>query len=248
MKLQKMLHNHLPQHLNFAMKFGPERCVNTATGPNQSDRARIKMTDAPNSGKVSAFQEIISRADAKARGLKRYYTGLPCKRGHIAERSVSSFGCLICKNQLQKEYSARNPGAVSAANKKHYRANHERMLARAAKYAKQNPEKNRANALKQYRKNPERYVAYSRNRKALKKAADGKHTAKEIAQLYKLQRGICVNCKKSLKSGYHADHIMPLIRGGSNWISNIQLLCPTCNLSKKALDPIEWAQREGRLI
>lgn len=40
----------------------------------------------------------------------------------------------------------------------------------------------------------------------------------------------------------------PLARGGSNWISNIQLLCPRCNTSKKALDPIVWAQREGRLL
>jgi hypothetical protein len=32
--------------------------------------------------------EIISRAEAKARGLTRYFTGKPCKYGHIAERYV----------------------------------------------------------------------------------------------------------------------------------------------------------------
>jgi hypothetical protein len=29
---------------------------------------------------------IISCKEAKARGLKRYFTGKPCKRGHIAEQ------------------------------------------------------------------------------------------------------------------------------------------------------------------
>lgn len=87
-----------------------------------------------------------------------------------------------------------------------------------------------------------------RNRRALKRAAEGKHTAAEIEALYQRQRAKCANCLTSLKPCYHVDHIIPLARGGSNWISNIQLLCPTCNISKSALDPIVWAQREGRLI
>jgi len=43
-----------------------------------------------------AMPEIISRADAKAAGLKRYFTGKPCPRGHIAERYVNSKGCREC--------------------------------------------------------------------------------------------------------------------------------------------------------
>jgi hypothetical protein len=40
--------------------------------------------------------EIITRAEAKTRGLKRYFTGKPCKRGHVVERRVSSSGCPEC--------------------------------------------------------------------------------------------------------------------------------------------------------
>ena len=29
--------------------------------------------------------KIISHAEAKAQGLKRYFTGKPCKHGHVAE-------------------------------------------------------------------------------------------------------------------------------------------------------------------
>ena len=43
--------------------------------------------------------EIISRKEAKEKGLKRYFTGKRCKNGHIAQRLVSSFGCVICENE-----------------------------------------------------------------------------------------------------------------------------------------------------
>jgi hypothetical protein len=42
------------------------------------------------------MHEIISRADAKRRGLKRYLTGQPCPHGHVAERRVSDFACVEC--------------------------------------------------------------------------------------------------------------------------------------------------------
>ena len=40
---------------------------------------------------------IISLAEAKAQGLKRFYTGLPCINGHIAERYVSVKKCVACQ-------------------------------------------------------------------------------------------------------------------------------------------------------
>ena len=33
---------------------------------------------------------------AKAAGRARYFTGKPCKHGHVAERFVSNGGCITC--------------------------------------------------------------------------------------------------------------------------------------------------------
>jgi 5-methylcytosine-specific restriction endonuclease McrA len=91
-------------------------------------------------------------------------------------------------------------------------------------------------------------LANVRRREARKKAADGHHTGTEIKALFKRQGGKCAYCRVMLKPGYHADHIIPISKGGSNWISNIQLTCSDCNHRKWAKDPITWARQIGRLL
>jgi hypothetical protein len=49
--------------------------------------------------------EIITRAEAKALGLKRYFTGVPCKHGHVSYRYVSGPGCLGCVRENLPEIS-----------------------------------------------------------------------------------------------------------------------------------------------
>lgn len=48
--------------------------------------------------------DIISRNEAKLLGLKHYFTGKPCSRGHIEKRWVSSRMCGTCTLLLQKAW------------------------------------------------------------------------------------------------------------------------------------------------
>ena len=52
--------------------------------------------------------EIITCQEARSLGLKRYFTGKPCKHGHICERHVTG-GCMECARQDCRRYYADNP-------------------------------------------------------------------------------------------------------------------------------------------
>jgi len=54
--------------------------------------------------------EIITRDAARARGLKRFFTGVPCKRGHVAERYVVGTGGAMC---IECGRSGRQPRIIS---------------------------------------------------------------------------------------------------------------------------------------
>lgn len=59
---------------------------------------------------------VIRRADALKLGLKHYFTGVPCKYGHVEKRYTASSSCIICDRAKALERS-RQP-EVKAANKK----------------------------------------------------------------------------------------------------------------------------------
>lgn len=79
-----------------------------------------------------------------------------------------------------------------------------------------------------------------RIRRGRKKQAGGTFTAADLELQYKSQRGLCWHCGNSLGDTWHADHLVPLSRGGSNAPENIVISCPQCNLSKGAKLPQEW--------
>lgn len=41
-------------------------------------------------------QKIISRKEAIDQGLSSYFTGKPCKNGHVSERNTLSCACKEC--------------------------------------------------------------------------------------------------------------------------------------------------------
>jgi len=55
---------------------------------------------------MAAKNKIISRKDAIEKGLPSYFTGLPCKYGHIAKRGVSAGNCYQCEYEKGKTLRA----------------------------------------------------------------------------------------------------------------------------------------------
>lgn len=196
------------------------------------------------------YKAIFTRRQARDLGLKRYFTGKPCKGGgHIDYRATVNGDCYECKRGKQairniylgKEYARIKSFVWRRENQK---ASRRHQL----NYRNNNLEKEKIRSRLRYKNNKEKAKIYRSRRRAILRLAEGCYTVHELHDLRKKQKDKCIYCNISIKKSYHADHIMPLARGGSNWISNIQLLCPTCNLRKNDKDPIVFAQENGRLL
>lgn len=104
-------------------------------------------------------------------------------------------------------------------------------------------------------KNIDRHHAWQRrdssHRRATARGADGHYSTEDIVRIFTSQKQRCAYfgfCGRSIKLIYHIDHIVPLAKGGSNWPRNIQLTCPECNFRKNALDPLDFAKKQGALL
>lgn len=79
---------------------------------------------------------IISAREAYDAGKTRYFTGQPCKRGHIAERMVRSGSCTECQRMFEQQYRSKKYAVVKAWKE----ANPEKVAEYAKRYAAKHPE------------------------------------------------------------------------------------------------------------
>ena len=123
--------------------------------------------------------EIISRKEAKAQGLKRYFTGKPCKYGHVAERRVIGGACVDCSRvSMMKHYEENKEGRVEARRKynednkakiaererKYYEENKEKIAEYERKYRKDNKDKIAEKRRKYCEENKEKIAEWHRKR------------------------------------------------------------------------------------
>lgn len=81
------------------------------------------------------------------------------------------------------------------------------------------------------REHPEQRLAYENNRRTRITKAGGSFTAVEWKNLCSKHKNKCVRCGKRRK--LTADHVIPVSKGGSSNVTNIQPLCKPCNSKKK---------------
>lgn len=79
---------------------------------------------------------------------------------------------------------------------------------------------------------PEVKKASKQNRRARERSAEGSFTGQEFLDLCQMYGNRCLCCGEYEK--LTADHVVPISKGGSNFIENIQPLCNPCNKRKSA--------------
>jgi 5-methylcytosine-specific restriction endonuclease McrA len=157
-----------------------------------------------------------SRPEAKATGAKYYYTGEPCKHGHIAPRKTKG-SCVEClkvewekANVTRAEYfrAYNESEAGKQAKRRYYEANKEQVIARA----NARPVEERTRHREKYKKqNPDLYKAFNSVRKRRHKNATPPWITQEQKEAIKGLYLHAMRLTKITGERYVVDHIIPLI-------------------------------------
>ena len=193
------------------------------------------------------------RAKAISEGKSKYFTGRPCKRGHIADRRVSNGSCVICEEANYKKWAAENPENLKSLHKKSYDKHAEQRRQDAAKYRANNLEKVRAISRKSKSKNRayHTYVEAKRQRK-IRQATPSWLTEEDKQWMLDIY-----NMSKQIKDKHDAstavDHIIP-IKGktvcGLNVPWNLRVVTKNYNSQKsnKLEDYLPVYQANGSVM
>jgi 5-methylcytosine-specific restriction endonuclease McrA len=122
--------------------------------------------------------------------------------------------------QYKKIWTANNKERVDASKRSYYEREREDIIARSKTWAENNPEKVRQAKTNNLRK-----------RRAARHASRGNFTVEDFRELCERYGNKCLACGDT-EAALEADHVVPMTKGGSDNISNIQPLCGGCNRKK----------------
>jgi len=197
----------------------------------------------------------------KYRQTKGYDKASKYVRGHKPKSTVIVL--LKCKKEINRKYRYYNKEMINEKSKIRYykdidetkrkaRLSYTRNIVNIEKSRKKWTESNPDYFSQNYqakkelkiqnvkdwvRDNPEKRKVIALRHEALKHGAVGSHSGDEWIALIELLNHKCNECWKYIKN-LTQDHIIPLTKGGSDFIDNIQPLCQSCNSSKHAKYPI----------
>jgi len=156
-----------------------------------------------------------TRQEAMATGAKYYFTGEPCKHGHIAPRKTKG-SCVEClkvewekANETRAEYfrEYNKSDAGQKAKRKYYEANKDAVIAKA-----RTRNKNKVNEYKAAYKerNPELYKEFVNMRRRRFRQATPKWLTEKDRMEIRLKYRLALEMTKATGVKYAVDHEIPL--------------------------------------
>lgn len=174
-----------------------------------------------------------SRSEALELGIKLYFTGKPCKRGHLSPKAALKAECLECKRIGREKWAKDNADRLNYLKRQWDARNYEQELARKLKYANALPTEVKAYKKKLWKtRNPSDAAAEWAWRRARKRQATPAWANKKaIRKVYKDAR----QTSQETCIPHHVDHIIPL-NGidvcGLHVENNLQILPAEANIAK----------------
>lgn len=188
---------------------------------------------------------IISRAEAKQLGLKRYFTGKPCKHGHIAERYTVDSKCLTCV----KESNVNRRELDNKFKRDYYKS--EKGKAARKKYSEENSDKIRQTKRNNYQRNIERERQRRRDdyskHKEKRKQYNAEYRKKNRSKLNKYYRERRINDTEFKINTYMRNMIGRIVnRGYDKTKPTCEILGYDtkdlmCHIESQFIDDMSWS-------
>lgn len=97
----------------------------------------------------------ISRESARDAGLTQYFTGKPCKHGHVAARQVINAACVACRNLASERSRKKHPDRSEISRRNWYQRERDRLIAYSAEWRVKNAQRVAAQKREYYEKHRE---------------------------------------------------------------------------------------------
>ena len=140
--------------------------------------------------------------------------------------ATATYCARVCK-QAASQARRTSDGRERARNEARYPSERDKRIAYATAY---------------FQKNPHVAQATKRNRRSA--FAKGRVSPTDWQKLCRRYGGRCAYC--GIKARLTMDHVIPLVRGGTNLIGNILPACNSCNCRKQGRFIMEWRLGKSR--
>lgn len=166
-------------------------------------------------------------------GVLRFMTakdGKPCKKCGNSEWYKGG-GCASCDREKSRKWREANPGKNAEASRKWRAENPDKNAISNRRWRESHQEKFYGYIRNYRQKNQVATKAIKHRRRTRKTRAGGSYTVSEWNALVNHFGNKCLCCGRD-DVKLTADHIIPISKGGTSNIDNIQPLCFSCNSSK----------------
>lgn len=166
------------------------------------------------------------------------------QKGYIAQRTARdpAYALTLRRRGLEsfRRRNAADPTLAAAAAERSalWRKNHPGFQEALREYFRA--------ATKRWRSNPANRVklrAVNHRRRARLASVPSSTDAAALAAILSAALGRCAYCAREVER-LTFDHIVPIARGGHDVPENLAAACVSCNSSKGAKDPFEWAAKK----